>query len=95
MPDLKSSIREDALAAYEALRPYFLNPADQLGATLGAAVLLRHGMLAWARASRPAPACSLSSTPVDRSPLPSEVSRELVQVMAGLILHCGKEFTHV
>jgi hypothetical protein len=93
-PDLKSSIPGDAAAAYEALRRYLIDPADQSGATRGPAVLLRHGMLAWASASRPMPASSLSPSPVGRSPVPSEISRELVQVMAGLIFHYGKDSVH-
>jgi len=92
---LSSSIPDDAAAAYEALRPSLLNSVDQPEAPLGAAVLLRQGMLAWASASRPVPASSLSSTSAGRLPLPLEVSRELVQVMAGLILHSGKESLHV
>jgi hypothetical protein len=91
---LRSSIPDDAAAAYEALRPSLLNSADQSGTSLGAAVLLRQGMLAWASASRPVPAASLSSTSAGRSPVPSEISKELVQVMAGLILHYGKESLH-
>src|SRR5262249_55668041 len=79
-PDLKSSVPDDAAAAYEALRPYLIHPADQSGATPGPAVLLRQGMLAWARASQPVPASSVSPSPAGGPPLPSEVSRELVQV---------------
>jgi Recombinase len=48
-------------------------------------------MLAWASASREVPALALSPSPAGGSPISSEVSRELVQVMAGLILHHGKE----
>jgi hypothetical protein len=84
---LKLSISGDAAAAYEALRPHLLDPANPTGAVGGRTVLLHQGMLAWASASRPVPATSLSPTLAARSPLPSEVSRELVQVMAGLILH--------
>jgi hypothetical protein len=84
---LKLSISGDAAAAYEALRPHLLDPANPTGAVGGRTVLLRQGMLAWASVARQMPAASLSPTLADRSPLPSEVSRELVQVMAGLILH--------
>src|SRR5215831_16877981 len=90
-PDLKSSLPADAAAAYEALRPYLIHSADQSGATCGPAVLLRHGMLAWLSASKPVPASAVSPRPAGGPPVPSEVSRELVQVMAGLILHYGKD----
>jgi hypothetical protein len=81
------SVDADVVAAYEILRPYLIDPTDHSGASCGSAVLLRHGMLAWASALRQMPASSLSPTHADRSPLPSGVSRELVQLMAGLILH--------
>lgn len=90
-PDLTSSIPGDAAATYEALRPYLIDPTDQAGATYGPVVLLRHGMLAWASTSRQVPALSVSPSPASGSQVPSEISRELVQVMAGLILHHGKD----
>lgn len=90
-PDLTFSIRGDAAATYEALRPYLIDPTDQAGSTYGPAVLLRHGMLAWASTSRQAPAVSVSPSPANGSPVPSEISKELVQVMAGLIFHHGKD----
>jgi hypothetical protein len=46
--NVKLSVPDDAAAAYEALRPYLINPADQYAVTRGPAVLLRQGMLAWA-----------------------------------------------
>ncbi|PYU24356.1 MAG: hypothetical protein DMG30_09130 [Acidobacteria bacterium] len=91
---MKSSIPGDAAAAYEALRPYLIDPADQSGATRGPTVLLRHGMLAWASASRQVLDSWPSPAPAGRSPIPSEVSRELVQMMAGWILHRGKDSVH-
>ena len=90
-PDLTSSIPGDAAATYEALRPYLIDPTDQAGAAHGPAVLLRHGMLAWASTSRQVPALSVPPSPASGLPVPSEISRELVQVMAGLILHHGKD----
>lgn len=92
--NLKSSVPADAAAAYEALRPYLIDPTDQSGVTRGPAVLLRHGMLAWASASRRLPTSSLSPSPISRSPVPSEVSKELVHLMAGLLLPHGKDFMH-
>jgi hypothetical protein len=80
------SIPGDAAAAYELLRPHLLDPAKPTAAVGGRSVLLRQGMLAWASAGRPVPAAALSPTLAERSPLPLELSRELVQVMAGLIL---------
>jgi hypothetical protein len=47
-------------------------------------------MLAWASTSRQVPALSVSPSPASGLPVPSEISMELVQVMAGLILHHGK-----
>ena len=88
------SVPADAAATYEALRPYLIDSRDQAAATYGPSVLLRDGMLAWASASRQPPTSSLSSGPISRSPVPSEVSKELVQVMAGLLLHHGKDFMH-
>lgn len=93
-PDLRTSVPDDAVTAYEALRPYLIDPANLTEAAGGRTVLLRQGMLAWASASRQVPACWLLPSPADRSPIPSEVSRELVQVMAGLILHHGKDSVH-
>jgi hypothetical protein len=88
---LKFSVADDAAAAYEMLRPSLIDPADQSGATRGRTVLLRQGMLAWANASKPVPASSVSPSPGGGPPVPSEVWRELVQVMAGLILSKGKD----
>jgi hypothetical protein len=50
--------------------------------------------LAWASTSTQVPALSVSPTPASRSPIPSEISRELVLVMAGLILHRRKDSLH-
>lgn len=89
--DLRSSIPGDAAATYEALRPYLIDSTDQAGATYGPSVLLRHGMLAWASTSQQVPARSVSPSPASGSPAPSEISRELVHVIADLILHHGKD----
>ena len=89
--DLRSSIPADAAAAYETLRPHLIDPADQSGAIYGRAVLLRRGMLAWASTSRQVPALSVSPSPAPGSSISYEVSKELIQVMAGLILHHGKD----
>jgi hypothetical protein len=91
---LRSSIPDDAAAAYETLRSCLIDPADQSGVTRGATVLFRQGMLAWASTSTQVPALSVSPTPASRSPIPSEISRELVLVIAGLILHRGKDSLH-
>jgi hypothetical protein len=48
-------------------------------------------MLAWASTSRQVPALSVSPSAASGLPVPSEISKELVQVMAGLILHHGKD----
>jgi hypothetical protein len=80
------SISGDAAAAYEVLRPHLLDPAHPTGAVGGRSILLRQGMLAWASAARTVPTATLSPPFAERSPLPPELSRELVQVMAGLIL---------
>jgi hypothetical protein len=82
---MKSSLAEDAAAAYEALRSHLVDPANQPGAANGRAILFRRGMLAWASEHRQALA-PVSLRPRAESPVPSAVGVELVQIMAGLIL---------
>jgi hypothetical protein len=82
---MKSSLADDAAAAYEALRPHLVDPANQPGAANGRAILLRRGMLAWASARSQALA-PVSLRPLAESPVLSAVGVELVQLMAGLIL---------
>ena len=92
-PDLKSWLAHDAAFAYETLRPRLIDAADQSGA-VGRSVLLRHGMLAWARAYQQTPAASPSVGRACVSTIPATVATELVQIMAGLILSNGREACH-
>jgi hypothetical protein len=91
---VKSSLAHDAVFAYETLRPHLIDSGDQSGA-VGRSVLLRHGMLAWARAYEQTPA---ALPPVGRacvSTIPATVATELVRIMAGLILSGnGREACH-
>lgn len=93
-PDVKSSLAHDVASAYETLRPHLIDSADQSGATTGRSVLLRHGMLAWARAYNQASATLPSVCQPVWSPVPSALAMELVQIMAGLILSNGKDACH-
>ena len=90
---MKSSLADDAACAYETLRPHLIDSAQQSGA-MGRSVLLRHGMLAWARAYKQSPATSPSLGHPYASTVPAAVVPELVQIMAGLILSPGREACH-
>jgi hypothetical protein len=92
--DLKSCLRDNAVAAYETLRLHLIDPADQLGSATGRVVLLRRGMLAWARTDNHVQASPGSLCQTGGPPVPSGVATELVQVMAGLILGRGKDTCH-
>jgi hypothetical protein len=87
---MKSSLADDAAAAYEVLRPHLVDPANQPGAANGRPILLRRGMLAWVNALSQAPV-PFSLRSLVESPVPSAVGVELVQLMAGLILGQRKE----
>ena len=90
---MTGAVPAGAAEAYEGLRSSLLDPAGPTGCVSGRAMLLRHGMLAWAQAWDPAPA----APPVPRSlgaaargPGFSDVTPELVQLIAGLILNHHK-----
>jgi hypothetical protein len=88
-------IPQGAVDAYEALRSHLLAPSRHNGSVLSSGILLRRGMLAWARERSNA----LASTALPISSLPSAASAagpcalatELVRLMASLILSKGKE----
>jgi hypothetical protein len=88
-------IPQGAVDAYEALRSHLLAPSRHNGSVLSGGILLRRGMLAWARERSNA----LASTALPISSLPSATSAavpcalatELVRLMASLILSKGKE----
>lgn len=88
--DLKPCLRDNAAAAYERLRLHLIDPADQSGSATGRVILLRRGMLAWARSDNHVQASPVSLCQTGGPPVPSGVATELVQVMAGLILSRGK-----
>jgi hypothetical protein len=73
------------------LRLRLTDPADPSGSATGRIVLLRGGMLAWARTDNRAEASPVSLRQTGGTLIPSEVATELVQVIAGLILNKGNE----
>jgi hypothetical protein len=80
--------------AYEDLRSALLDPSHPQGSITGRALMLRHGMLAWAQAWATTPAgppMPRSLPAAAREPVPSDITPELVQFMAGLILRHHKE----
>ena len=91
------SIAEGAVEAYERLRPHLLEPFDQNGFNPQRVVLLRRGMLSWARernhwvTSAVARVSNLTSPAGGPSPAFSEFAIELVRLMASLILSGPKE----
>ena len=87
---------EGVAEAYETLRASFLDPAGANGSIAGRAVLLRHGMAAWAlTGSAPSlPALTSRCAVAESSLVPSEIAGELVRVMAGLVLGGRKEHCH-
>jgi hypothetical protein len=91
---VRSPLAHDAASAYETLRPHLIDSADQSGAAIGRSVLLRHGMLAWARAYNQSPATPPSVPRACAPAVPAALAMELVKVMAGLILSNGKDACH-
>jgi len=88
------AVSEGAAEAYEHLRPALLDPSGPQGSVTGRVMLLRHGMLAWARAQDTTPAAPLAPRSLGaaaRGPVPSDVAPGLVQLMASLILNHHKE----
>ncbi len=80
--------------AYEALRPALLDSSGAHRAITGRVLLLRRGMVAWAHArdtTLVAPPAPRSLGAAARAPELSDVTAELVQLMAGLILHHHQE----
>jgi hypothetical protein len=88
-------VPEGAAEAYEALRPYLLEPSGHNGSVTSRVFLLRRGMLAWACERNHTWAYTslpISSQPVAASSLvPRVFATELVRLMAGLILSKQKE----
>lgn len=83
-----------ATNAYEALRSALLDPSRAQGSITGRVMLLRHGRLARAQAWVTAPAgppMPRSLAAAAREPVSSDITPELVQLMAGLILRHHKE----
>jgi len=89
--DRTLSIPEDAVAVYETLRPHLVGAADYAGSAASRAVLLRRGMLAWACECKQVPASQALLRSQAEWPVSSEVTTELVQLMAGMILGSGKD----
>jgi hypothetical protein len=89
--DLKFPLPTEAVAAYEELRAHLIDPTDRPGSGAGRVVLLRRGMLAWACACNQSPASPALLYPPAGLPVPSNLARELVQLIAGLILSSGKD----
>jgi hypothetical protein len=87
---MKFPLLTEAAAAYEELHAHIVDPTDPLGTGAGRALLLRHGMLAWASACNQPPASPTSLSPPAGSPVPYKIATELVQFIAGLILSSGK-----
>lgn len=83
-----------AAEAYEGVRSGVLDPSHPQGSITGRAMLLRHGMLAWAQAwlttpvGRPMPHSHAAGA---REAMSSDIAPELVQLIAGLILRHQKE----
>lgn len=90
---MSRQLPEGTAEAYEALRPSLLAPSGHQGSVTSRVLLLRHGMLACERDS--VFACTsppISSQPIAaNSPVPGTVAKELVRLIAGLILGTRKE----
>ena len=70
------------VSAYERLRGGCLAARPRLAGELGVSVLLRHGMLAWTRASVPAlEAKPPPSVPLDTARVPSPLPEDIIDVM--------------
>jgi hypothetical protein len=89
--DLNTSFAAEAAETYEALRPHLVDPTGPPGATGGRAVLLRHGMVAWATALSPSPTSPATLRPPTLAPASPDIAKELVRFMASLILNSGKD----
>lgn len=89
---MSSPVKDEALVRrYEALRSQTLGGARATGAFADSATLMRSGLSAWLSVSR-------SSVPVaparaaTRPELPPEKS-QLAELLAGIVLACGREVT--
>jgi hypothetical protein len=90
-PDLNAFFAAEAAETYEALRPHLVDPTGQHGATAGRAVLLRHGMIAWATTLNQAPTSPVTARPPMLAATSSDIATELVRFIASLILNSGKD----
>jgi len=74
-----------AVATYETLRSHVLNAPSRCAGELGVVVLLRHGMLAWARTQALVPR-DVRSSPLHPDPTPAStgIHDELVDVMVAM-----------
>jgi hypothetical protein len=90
-PDLNASFAAATAETYEALRPHLVDPTGQHGATAGRAVLLRHGMIAWATTLNQAPTSPVTVRPPTLPATSSDIATELIRFIASLILNSGKD----
>jgi len=90
---VKLSLAHNAAFAYETLRQQLIDSGND-SAAMCRSILLREGMLAWAKAFKPATAALPSVGRPCASTVPPKVATELVQIMAGLILNNGREVCH-
>ena len=92
---MSRQLPEGTAEAYEALRPHLLKPSTHNGSITSRVLLLRHGLLAWACERDSVLAGTsppISSQPIAaNSPVPGTVAKELVRLIAGLILGTRKE----
>jgi hypothetical protein len=87
------SLPSDVVERYESLRECVLQAGR--GGDQGWALLMRYGLLAWARACQQlAPKQPIAPVNPPVAVIPDHLSTPLVQVLAGMILHVQQEVTH-
>ncbi|MBK5969358.1 MULTISPECIES: hypothetical protein [Thiorhodovibrio] len=83
----------DTLSAYERLRAHCLEARAGRAEELGLNILLRHGMLTWARLGVPKCKPALERSVSGAAPplsAPSPLHAELIDVLVSMAIHCSQ-----
>ncbi|MEA3291399.1 MAG: hypothetical protein U9Q71_03710 [Pseudomonadota bacterium] len=79
------------MTAYERLRGWILDSHPRLNGEPGLSVILRHGMLAWARTCTPVLTETYpSSEPLDARRVPAPLRDDIIDVMVAMVTNVSR-----
>jgi hypothetical protein len=88
---VETRFTEETVRAYEILRGRCLEHPPRIDGELGLSILLRQGMLAWARTCLPLPNPALPRPmPIDTARVPSPLRDSIINVMVSMVTSASR-----